>query len=517
MNSYIGENIINNKSSLINDFNLNDTNIKILSDFLHNDKIYFSKWWNDLANIFNVKSYNNEHFEDTPPNKLKIVYEGNFNNNNLENGNITIYINGINFIILEINKLNSFSTNIKLFLNKKFDLENNEQLSYFEKTYKFFTCKKYILFDLIIRNNKNKQSNIFEMMKQDIFILKLYDINNKKIIYDGEIFYNNIENEYKYNGYGKLYSNGEKIYDGFFNNGYIYNDKYGIEYKCFTNKIIYFGQISKFNNIIIKHGKGKEYYYNGQLKYEGDYSNDLKHGKGKKYFDDGQLQYEGNYSNDLKHGKGKEYYKNGQMAYDGDYSNSLGHGKGKFYYENGKLGYDGDYSNCKYHGKGKDYLQNGKLRYDGDYLNDNSHGKGKLYLENGKLHYDGEFSNNEGHGKGKFYYENEKLHYDGNYSNGKFHGEGKSYYENGKIKYDGDHSNHLKHGKGKFYYNNGKLCYDGESSNSIVHGKGKVYHVGGWLQYDGESYNNINHGLGKSYFSNGTLKYEGKFTNGHYT
>ena len=44
-------------------------------------------------------------------------------------------------------------------------------------------------------------------------------------------------------------------------------------------------------------GKGKEYYYNGNLKFEGDYLNGKKNGKGKEYNDDGELIYEGEYLN----------------------------------------------------------------------------------------------------------------------------------------------------------------------------------------------------------------------------
>ena len=53
------------------------------------------------------------------------------------------------------------------------------------------------------------------------------------------------------------------------------------------------------NNIIYilnnGNGKIKEYYYNGELLFEGDYLNGERNGKGKEYNEDGKLIYEGDY------------------------------------------------------------------------------------------------------------------------------------------------------------------------------------------------------------------------------
>ena len=44
-------------------------------------------------------------------------------------------------------------------------------------------------------------------------------------------------------------------------------------------------------------GKGKEYDYEGNLKYEGEYLNDERHGKGKEYDNEGNIIFEGEYLN----------------------------------------------------------------------------------------------------------------------------------------------------------------------------------------------------------------------------
>ena len=56
-------------------------------------------------------------------------------------------------------------------------------------------------------------------------------------------------------------------------------------------------------------GKGKEYYDNDVLKFEGEYKNGQRNGQGKKYFKDGLLKFEGEYKNNRKW-NGKQYLYN---------------------------------------------------------------------------------------------------------------------------------------------------------------------------------------------------------------
>ena len=73
--------------------------------------------------------------------------------------------------------------------------------------------------------------------------------------------------------------------------------------------------------------------------------------------------------NGNKHGKGKIYYKNGDIKYDGDFVNDKYEGHGKYIYEDGKY-YIGQWLNGHKHGKGKVYYKNGDIKYDGDFVND---------------------------------------------------------------------------------------------------------------------------------------------------
>ena len=46
-----------------------------------------------------------------------------------------------------------------------------------------------------------------------------------------------------------------------------------------------------------RNGKVKEYWENGDLKFEGEYLNSKRHGKGKEYYNNGKLKFEGEYYN----------------------------------------------------------------------------------------------------------------------------------------------------------------------------------------------------------------------------
>ena len=59
----------------------------------------------------------------------------------------------------------------------------------------------------------------------------------------------------------------------------------------------------------IKNGKGniKEYYYDGELIFEGEYLNGERNGKGKQYYYNGKLEFEGEYLNGKRKLKEKEW------------------------------------------------------------------------------------------------------------------------------------------------------------------------------------------------------------------
>ena len=109
----------------------------------------------------------------------------------------------------------------------------------------------------------------------------------------------------------------------------------------------------------IGNGKIKEYhYFNGLLKYEGEYKNGEKNGKGKEYDEYGLLKFEGEYLNEEKNGKIKQHHLNRQLKFDGEYLN------GKRWNGNA-YDTDGDiiYELINGIGEGKEYNKRGELKF----------------------------------------------------------------------------------------------------------------------------------------------------------
>ena len=145
------------------------------------------------------------------------------------------------------------------------------------------------------------------------------------------------------------------------------------EYSVINGQLLFEGEY--LNGIEI--GKIKEFYYDGELKYEGEYLYNHKR-KGKEYINK-KLEYEGEYLFDKKW-NGKGYDGNGNILYE----LKDGNGKVKEYDYYGELEYEGEYLNGKKNGKGKEYNK-GVLEYEGEYLNGLKNGKGKEFDSDGKL------------------------------------------------------------------------------------------------------------------------------------
>ena len=225
----------------------------------------------------------------------------------------------------------------------------------------------------------------------------------------------------------------------------------------------------------LRNGEGKEYYFNGQLMFEGEFKGnkiwngkgyknmknvlELKEGKGLLKISDnnGNLLLEAVYLNGQKNGKVKEYYDNGKLKFEGEYLNGQKNGKAKEYNNKSKLIFEGEYLyNCRL--KGKEYTED-KLEYEGEYLYDKKY-NGKGYDQYGNMIY--ELKN--GTGKVKEYDYNGKLIFEGEYLNGKRNGKAKEYWF-GKLIFEGEYLNGKRNGKGKEYNFNDQLQFEVEYLN----------------------------------------------------
>ena len=235
-----------------------------------------------------------------------------------------------------------------------------------------------------------------------------------KEYYYGQIYY---EGEYlngEKNGKGKLYNKDDgSVYEGEFLRGKKNGkgkliDKDGnllFEGECLDGKEWNGKKYDGKGNVIyeIKDGcypgqeeknkpkeEKKDFYENGQIKFDGVYFRDEKW-TGKGYDINGNLEYE------IINGNGKRIDRNdkGQILLEAECLNGLKHGKVKTYFRNGQLAFDGDYLYGKKNGKGKEYDYEGNLFYEGEYLNGKRCGKGIEYDKNGKVKHEGEFINDQ--------------------------------------------------------------------------------------------------------------------------
>ena len=118
-----------------------------------------------------------------------------------------------------------------------------------------------------------------------------------------------------------------------------------------------------------KNGKGREFYVNGKIKYEGNFKDDEYEDEKAIYYYENEDYYIGPFKNSKKNGKGKEYYKNNKLKYDGNFKeDKYDDEKAIYYYENGEY-YIGSFKEGKRNGKGIEYYEKDKIKYDGNYLN----------------------------------------------------------------------------------------------------------------------------------------------------
>jgi antitoxin component YwqK of YwqJK toxin-antitoxin module len=272
-----------------------------------------------------------------------------------------------------------------------------------------------------------------------------------------------------------------------------------------------------------KNGKSKEYYDNGQLKFEGEYLDGKKNGKSKEYYDNGRLKFEGEYLN----GKRWNGYILSNTNKNFKFVIKNGNGKIKVYNNKGELIFEGDYINGVK--KGKEYNYNNKLIFEGEYFNEEKW-NGKIFEYSKKIkHTKCGFGRYERNFLKDYYIkaENEKekvfnniVKFEGEYLNGKRNGKGKEYDTFGKLINEGIYIN----GKRKeeiynsqydrnYYY---VLIFEGEIKNGVKNGKGKEYNYNsGKLIFEGEYLNGIRwNGIGNEYLTNWELEKQFEYLNG---
>ena len=359
---------------------------------------------------------------------------------------------------------------------------------------------------------------------------KEFDYENGKVLYVGNM------NGFKdggpiYHGKGRLYTSDDEYIVGTFKNGMkdgpskLYAKDGRLKRKgTYKN--------DKFEGIVTN------YWMSGRVKDKLKYMKGQVSGKGKTFYDNekNSIEYEGNYSKSgRRKGRGKLYYPNGKVKWDGIFDG--GFKKGKKYLETGDGYEEGVYDFGERDGYCKIYYK-GKLEEKGLWKRGRREGLHYIYHPNGNLRFKVRYINNYREGKGKEYWDNGKLKYDGVFYTGRYEGVGKKYNENGNLAESGTFfMNRLKKGT-KYYWDeyivgtwnhagmNGK-CTEYWTRNKKIKSVGiwkddkknglfSIYYPNGKLEFKGRFEDDKKHGKGIEYNPDGAVRAKGYWKEGNY-
>lgn len=129
----------------------------------------------------------------------------------------------------------------------------------------------------------------------------------------------------------------------------------------------------------------KEYYTNGNIKYEAEMKDGKQNGHFIKYHPNGKIAIEGSFVNNQREGYFKTYFENGILKDEGYYKKGLGNGLMKEYYESGEIKNEAEMIDGKQVGVLKTYFKNGKLEKKSEYSDGKVNGLFVEYFPSGRL------------------------------------------------------------------------------------------------------------------------------------
>ena len=382
-----------------------------------------------------------------------------------------------------------------------------------------------------------------ELNGEGVYLGVVKDVNGQKVRlqYKGN-FVNG-----KYEGKGEFIDEEGEKYIGEFKNGLksghgvlttINGDKHAGNFKndVEEGKFVVLRKNGNIEKGLYKDGyrQGEwnvDYFYGDKGKYT--YKNGERQGKAEVHrkIDGMECIYELNYKDGFIEKNGKIKYPNGNVyngeidlktwkpvpnkeceliingvdTWKGEIKNGLPYRKGVMFYENGGK-YEGEYKNGKMHGIGVLMFPNGD-KYAGNFLEGKREGRGVYTFADGTK-YEGEYKNGKRHGQGVLTFPNGDK-YAGNFLEGKEDGRGVYTFADG-VKYEGEYKNGKRHGQGVLTFTNGdkgKFTY----VNGVKQGKAEVQRTMNGMKsiYEFNFQNNVLENNAKIAYPNGNV-YEGE-------
>ena len=184
-----------------------------------------------------------------------------------------------------------------------------------------------------------------------------------------------------------------------------------------------------------RQGSWRDFYPNGQLRYEGQFKNDRCKGTFKYYDEQGNLKATNEFDKSGERALNKTYASNGRMVATGYYQNQKKDGEWRYYDANsGQLRLVEDNKDGKVHGWSRLYNpQNGVLAEETQYVEGQPEGLCRKYSDTGVLLMECRYHNGLLDGPAKSFYPNTALKEEGQYANGQKTGVWKTYNEDGDI------------------------------------------------------------------------------------
>lgn len=355
------------------------------------------------------------------------------------------------------------------------------------------------------------------------------------------------------NGPYCLYKNGKISESGFYKAGKLDGTVTG----NYANGSIQ--SIDKFENDK-SNGPGKQYFPNGNLRYEFNFKNGLIDGNLKEYYSHGALKEDKIFKDGKQIGIAKSYFENKQLSKECNYVNDVLEGPYKTFYQNGKIKSEGIAAKGNTSGKWIEYFSDGKVSklsfldelgkingeeeyydHDGKKYTQDTYVKGdwkrtQFFDKNGKVvsdikisksgtkvtsynmyfnkRFEGTFANGERDGICTYYRSNGDISSTETYKKGLLEGVSKTYNYNGTLSGDYQYKNGAKEGLETQFHPNGKIRSEGNYMNDEKYGEWREYEINGAISDKTFYQAGAKTGWSYIYFSNGKTYKKNKYTNG---
>jgi uncharacterized protein len=236
----------------------------------------------------------------------------------------------------------------------------------------------------------------------------------------------------------------------------------------------------------------RDYYPDGTVSVFQTFKNGIAHGVRREYSEDGDvvagylfeagmMVSEGITGRDgVRNGPWKDYYLDGRLKAEGNYSDGVRTGKWTFYHPNGVVEQVGEFDEQgRPVGRWEWYYPSGNMLREEQFLKGLADGIMTEYREDGSIIAEGDFI--DGEEEGAWLYDIGNYREEGGFGFGRRHGVWKHYFGDGTLKFEGEFIDGNPHGKHIHYWDNGNIKDEINYQTGIKHGDTQSFNYDGTL------------------------------------